>query len=79
MAVFLVAHLAKFFCLLGVVLLQAAGKILVDARVLFFELDGEGENFLFGEAVESFHNGLSPAVIDALIFCRPERGRPFPP
>ena len=43
---------AEFLGLFGIIFLQAIGKILVDARILLFERDGEREDFLFGEAVE---------------------------
>jgi hypothetical protein len=48
-------HDAEFGGLFGIILMQAVGEILVDARILLFEGDGEGEDFLFGEAVEGFH------------------------
>ena len=54
-AILLAAHLAEFGGLFGIIFLQAVGKILVDARVLFLQRDGEREDFLFGEAVECFH------------------------
>ncbi len=54
-AVLFAAHVAEFVRLFGIIFLEAVGKILVDARVLFFEGDGEREDFLFGEAVEGFH------------------------
>ena len=55
MAVFLAAHLAEFRGLFGIIFMQSVGEILVNARVLFFQRNGERENFLFGKAVECFH------------------------
>ena len=57
-AVFFAAHGAEFDGLFGIIFLQAVGKILVDAGVLFFQRDGEREDFLFGEAVECFHKKI---------------------
>src|SRR5438132_675138 len=46
-AVLLLAHVAELFRLLGIISLQAVGEIFVDARILLFERDCQGENFLF--------------------------------
>ena len=51
-AVLLAAHGAELGGLFGIILLQPGGKILVDARVLLFQRDGQREHFLFGEFVK---------------------------
>src|ERR1035441_8852476 len=54
-AVLFATHDAEFDGLFGIILMKAVGEILVDAGVLFFERDGEREDFLFREAVEGLH------------------------
>src|SRR5438309_5827258 len=49
------AHFAELGGLRRVIFLQAVREIFVNSGVLLFERDGEGENFLFGEAAKSFH------------------------
>ena len=54
-AVLFAAHDAEFLGLFGIIFLQAGGEILIDARVLLLERDGQREDFLFGKAVKGFH------------------------
>src|SRR5262249_4150771 len=62
MAVFLSAHLAKFLRLGWITRLQPLGEIVVDAGVLLFERDGQGQNLLLTEALESAHDGCSSRI-----------------
>ena len=41
------AQLAKLGGLLGIIFFQSGGEILVDARVLFLERNGERQHFTF--------------------------------
>ena len=55
MAGFLLPHAFEDFGGGGIVFTKAVGEIAIDALVLFFERDGEGENLTFGEAFEATH------------------------
>jgi hypothetical protein len=59
MTVLFAAHDAEFFGLFRIIRLQAVGEIPVDARILLFERDGKGEDFLFGKTVECFYNTIN--------------------
>jgi hypothetical protein len=52
---FLFAHRVEHGGGCGKILAQAFGVIGVDALVVFFERDGEREDFAFGQAVEFAH------------------------
>jgi len=39
----------------GIIFAQAIGEIAVNAFVFFFQSDGEGQDFTFGQAVEIAH------------------------
>ena len=64
MPILFAAHDAEFFGLFGIIRLQAVGEIAVDSRVLFFQGNGQGEDFLFRQAVEGFHNFMASVDID---------------
>src|SRR5262249_15920883 len=63
MAVLLGAQPAKFLRLSWIARLQPIREIIVDAGVFFFERDGQGQNLLLVEALESAHVAGSPRLL----------------
>ena len=51
-AIFIMPEAIELFGLRGVILSQALGKVVVNARILLFERDGQRQHFPFSEAVE---------------------------
>ena len=58
MPVLLAAHRGEFVRLLRIIHLQAVGKIVVDACVLFFERDGEREDVALGQTLKCAHGKM---------------------
>src|SRR5262245_49573140 len=51
----LIGHLIEYFCRGWKLLAQTFRKTAIDAAILFFVGDGEGQNFLFAQIGKLFH------------------------
>ena len=61
-SVFVAAHSGEFFGLLGIILFEAFGKVVVDAGVFLLLGNGQGEDFLFVEAIKRAHKSWNAFV-----------------
>src|SRR5579872_3018317 len=67
MARFLLAHAVEESGGGGEVLAQAVGKVGVDFLILFFQRDGQREDFTLGETVETTHTPIASQAVRARI------------